>query len=307
MPLGKYEIFDAHCDTLHKIRNGGDLFDQALHFNLSAANRYARYIQVMAVWIDRENTKDCFVSAIRGIETCNKHKGNCQIIKTASELSTLTSGVGFLLGIEGGDALRGSLNNLQYLFDKGVRLVTLTWNHVNEISDSAMENKERGGLTSFGRAVVMEMERLGMAVDISHISEKGFWDVIDIAKKPVIASHSCAKTLCPHVRNLTDAQFDVLCENGGIVGINFYPTFLGGNTIDDILRHILHFLARGGKDYIGLGSDFDGVDRLPNGMCGTKDIYILAERLLKENLAESIVNQIFFQNMERYFLRILPK
>jgi len=307
MPSGKYEIFDGHCDTIHKVRAGRSLFDSTLHFNLSATNKYSKYIQVMAVWIDRKNTEDCFVSALQGLETCCALEETCPIIKTADDLLSFRTGVGFILGIEGGDALVGNIKNLQHLFDKGVRLITLTWNHTNEIADTAVDTEARGGLTSFGRTVVMDMERLGMAVDVSHISESAFWDVMDIAAKPVIASHSCAKAVCPHVRNLTDAQFDALCKNGGIVGINFYPTFLGGDTIDDILRHIIHFLARGGEEHIGFGSDFDGVDRLPSGMQGAEDMHRLVERLLQENISENIVRKVIFQNMEQYFLRVLPK
>jgi len=151
------------------------------------------------------------------------------------------------------------------------------------------------------------MERLGMAVDVSHISEKGFWDVIEVARKPIIASHSCAKGLCPHYRNLTEAQFMAICEGGGVVGVNFYPLFLGGNNVHDIIKHILYFLSLGGENHIGFGSDFDGIPNLPEGISGAGDVDKIINALLRENISEEIVRKITYANMEKYFLKVLPK
>ncbi len=297
-------VFDAHCDTLDKLRDGGSLERKDLEFNLSAARGYARYVQVMAVWIDPGRKETAYDFAVKGINRL-RVPSNC-IIKTKADLKCHTKGPAFLLGIEGGEPITEK-NDVARLFQKCVRLMTLTWNGANKISDAAMDEREDGGLTTFGREVIEEMENLGMAVDVSHISEKGFWDVIGVAKRPVIASHSCAKAICDHPRNLTDAQFAAIRQNRGMVGVNFYPEFLGGEDIEDVLRHILHFLAEDGEDYVGLGSDFDGISRTPHGLSGARDMCNLAERLLRENIAESVVRKVLYENMQNYFLRILPK
>ena len=298
-----WSIFDGHCDTLDKLRHGGILDDATLQFNLQAARKYARYVQVMAEWMDPEREEDAFAFAEKGIGRLRVP--DHQIIRTKEDLRRHTNGPGFLLGIEGGEAV-STVENITELFEKGVRLITLTWNGVNQISDTALDMRTPGGLTAFGREVVRKMEALGIAVDVSHISEKGFWDVLEVATAPIIASHSCAKALCDHPRNLTDAQFGAICKNDGMVGINFFPDFLGGDRMEDVLRHILHFLELGGEDCIGLGSDFDGIPAAPQGLSGTCDMYALLERMLQENIPESIVKKVAYTNMERYFLRILP-
>lgn len=307
MHSGDWQVFDAHCDTLGRLYSGMHPQDAALQFSLPAVEKFGKYVQTMAFCICGERTKTPFSSALRGIEilqqTC---RGKTPLICRAEELQNHTAGTGMLLAIEGGEAIEGSMDKLRALFEKGVRLMTLTWNNTNEISDTAASPANPGGLTTFGREVVAEMEKLGMAVDVSHISEKGFWDVLETAKKPVIASHSCAAALCPHHRNLTDAQFVALCKNGGVAGVNFYPLFLGGNTVDDIVRHILHFLALGGENHIGFGSDFDGIQNLPEEICGAADFDKIINALLRGNISEEIVRKIAYTNMESYFLQILP-
>ncbi len=299
------EIFDAHCDTPGKLYDGADPLDPNLHFSLSKTQKYSRYVQIMAFCIVDRRREHPFSTALQGIERRQAFP-DTPLITTKRALSEHKSGTALLLAVEGGEAIEGSLDSLYMLFQKGVRILTLTWNNKNEIADPAARPENPGGLTPFGRAVIGEMERLGMAVDISHISEKGFWDVMETAKKPVIASHSCAMQLCPHPRNLTDSQFTALCKNGGIVGVNFYPLFLGGNTVDDIVRHVLHFLSLGGENHIGFGSDFDGIKILPEKLHGVGDFDTIIEALLRGNISEEIVRKIAYKNMENYFLQTLP-
>ncbi len=304
--MHSFKLFDAHCDTLDKLRSGGTLAQSTLHFNLPAARLYACCIQVMAVWIDAEKEKEPLPFALGRIARFHACMDNIPLLKTSRALRTHKKGPAFILSIEGGEAIESDLSNLQVLFDRGVRLITLTWNHPNRISDTAAHPQTPGGLTAFGKEVIGEMERLGMTVDVSHISEKGFWDTLEVAKKPVIASHSCSYAVHPHHRNLSDDQFCALCRTGGVVGINFYTDFLGGEHIEDIVRHIMHFLSLGGENHIGLGSDFDGIERLPIGICGVADTYKVLEALLQKNLPEEIVKKIAFGNMERYFAAVLP-
>lgn len=306
MHFSDLEIFDAHCDTLGKMIKNYDLKDT--HFSFLKAKKYMSYIQTMAFCIGDEYVQSPFYNAIKAIEYSNTYKKKAEILLSKQDLNkTGNNKTAFLLAIEGGEAIEGSLEKLRILFSKGVRILTLTWNNKNEISDTALFPGESDGLTKFGYCVVKEMEKLGMAVDVSHISEKGFWDVLECASKPIIASHSCSKHICSHPRNLSDEQFIGISKNGGVVGINFYPLFLGGNKMEDILNHIFHFLSLGGENHIGFGSDFDGIPFLPEGMKSVADLDKLINMLLQENISEGIVRKIAYQNLFNYFNEILPE
>jgi membrane dipeptidase len=165
-----------------------------------------------------------------------------------------------LLAVENSDVLERSLNVLRVLHKLGVRSIGLTHNIRSWAADGNAEMATGGGLSEFGVQVVEEMNRLGMLVDISHISEAGFWDVMRVSKRPVIASHSCCKALCNHPRNLTDKQLEALAENGGSVGITFVPQFIDPQrvTLHRLLDHVDHAVQVAGADHVGIGSDFDG-------------------------------------------------
>ena len=148
------------------------------------------------------------------------------------------------------------------------------------------------------------MERLGILVDVSHLSEKGFWDVAECAQYPFIASHSCAKALCGHARNLTDEQIRAIANSGGCIGVNFYPEFLANDgicSIDTIAKHTAHLINIGGEESVAIGSDFDGVECLPDGMSGVADMQYLADAFSKEGISAAQTERIMFKNMYRVF------
>ena len=210
-----------------------------------------------------------------------------------------------MLSIEGGEALAGELYVLRMLYKLGVRSICLTWNNRNEIADGLYEKDTRGGLTTFGKEVVREMNRLGMIVDVSHLSNQGFWDVIETTKKPIIASHSNAKKICPHIRNLDNEQIIALHRNGGVMGINLCDEFISDDNPDvlNIIRHIEHIASLVGVDHVGIGADFDGVERLPNGINGVQDITKILEELRKLNYKQEDIAKIAGGN----FLRIIKE
>lgn len=297
------KIFDAHCDTLDLLTENNSLFDCDTHYNFNKASKYGTHIQVTAIWIDAAKHNPCERTDALIDRFFNETK-NVNVIKTKADLIS-ADGVGVILGIEGGEPIGADIENIQKIFDKGVRILTLVWNHDNAIGGCAMSGK--AGLTDFGKKAVLKMESLGIMVDVSHLSEKGFYDVFETAEKPFIASHSNSKKVCPHFRNLTDDQFKCLIKCGGVTGINFCPDFLGENAdIDTIAAHIEHFMALGGEDNVGLGADFDGVDSLPRGICGTQDLYKIINRLLRLNYTERQAEKIFYENMARVFKDILP-
>jgi len=184
--------------------------------------------------------------------------------------------------------------------------MTLTWNSSCEIGDGA-DAKSPKGLTNFGKEVIAEMERQNIAIDISHASDALFYDVASLTAKPFLATHSNSRTLCGHRRNLTDEPFQVIRDRGGLVGINFVPEFLNESGIadlQDVLKHVEHFLALGGERCLAVGSDFDGIGTLPSGITGVESIENLAEEMLRHNYSENLVHSILFDNAYHFFLSL---
>ena len=210
------------------------------------------------------------------------------------------------LTIENGEVAEGKIENLQKFYDMGVRLVTLTWNDENCFGFPHSKNREemQRGLKGFGKEAVSCMQDLGMIVDVSHLSDGGFYDVADIAKKPFVASHSNCRELAPATRNLTDDMIRILAEHGGVAGINFEPTFLNKNQEDKLSRvermcdHVEHFIRIGGVECVGIGTDFDGISgQFEIEECTQMEMLFVA--LHKRGLSEDTLEKIAFHNVER--------
>lgn len=301
-----FGIFDAHCDTLIKISESDNLYDADRSFNLKYAGKYGYFIQVMAIWLDIEKDADNIDSRISQYTDLfyrelskNQHVNH---IKTKDDLIKATEGINLILGIEGGEAIGNDINNIAKLYEKGVRIITLTWNFPNLISEP---NQYAGGLTDFGRDVVKEMNRLGIVVDVSHLSDRGFYDVAELSAKPFIASHSNSRAICNNARNITDDMFKILIKKGGVTGINLFYAFLNDEKshadMNDIIRHIEHFMSLGGEKNVGIGSDFDGIAYPPDCCKNTAALGNIYEALLKLNYNEDVVRDIMSRNMERVF------
>ena len=214
----------------------------------------------------------------------------------------------FIYSVEGCDLLDGSLSLLSEWRSRGVRMAALTWNYENCLGVPA-KNDKTSPLKPFGREAVLEMARLGIAPDLSHLNERGFWDVMETGVKP-LASHSCCAALCGHPRNLTDEQLRALFQAGGYVGVNFYPHFLrdeGEASIEDVCDHVLHMLDMGGEGMIGFGSDFDGIECKPQGLSGPQDFPALLSALGARGLTEAQVAGIAGKNLLAYYDRIDPR
>lgn len=209
------------------------------------------------------------------------------------------------LTIEGGEAFGENVGTVTDYARMGVLAAAIVWNNENRLAHPA-KGGSREGLTPFGRAVVAEMRRLHMAVDISHLNERGSDEVMD-APRPCMASHSCARSLCDHPRNLTDRQLKKLFAAGGFVGVNFYVPFLtdkGCATMDTVIDHIAHMCAMGGENHVGLGSDFDGIDEYPAGLRRAEDVPALLERLLQRGFSDALVKRIAGENFAAYLDRV---
>jgi membrane dipeptidase len=216
--------------------------------------------------------------------------------------------LGILLSVEGGEILGEDLFMLDIIFKLGVRALGLTWNQRNAIGAGVGEADMRYKLSNFGQEVVRRMNKLGMLVDVSHLNEAGFWHVLEVSQNPIAATHSCAKVLCAHPRNLTDQQLRALARHKGVIGVNFYPRFLketGVATRQDVVRHICHIAEVAGVETVGLGSDFDGIEETPEGLGHVGEYNYLRDDLMKTGFSSREVEQIMGGNFMRLLSDVL--
>ncbi|MGG0184452.1 dipeptidase [Bacillus rhizoplanae] len=263
------KIFDAHCDVLWQLwmGKGKKSFqnDSSLHITYDQLKQNGGSVQCFAIYVPEEVPYgQRFAVALEMTNIFHEQilaLPNIKWIRTKEDIQRLGKDeIGALLTLEGCDAIGNELEKLKTLYYLGVRSVGLTWNYANLVADGALESRG-GGLTLFGKKAVDELNRYKVWTDVSHLSEKGFWDVIELANH-LIASHSNSYELCQHPRNLTNEQIKALIQKDGMIGITFVPMFLAANKsvcMDDILRHVEHVCMLGGEKNVGFGSDFDGI------------------------------------------------
>lgn len=307
------KIIDLHCDILLRLYDskGNIKFRNApeLDTNFEKLRKGGVHVQAFAIFIDPDMKSDeKFQAALDQIhyfytDVLGNHP-TMKLMKNWSDFDQLKEGeIGALLTLEGVDAIGNDLQKLSILSELGVRSIGLTWNNANLAADGAGE-KRGAGLTTFGREIVQFNNKHKILTDVSHLSERAFWDVMDEAMYP-IASHSNARSLCDHVRNLTDEQAKVMFDKNGMIHVVFYPGFVketGEVSISDLIAHIDHFCSLGGVKQIGLGSDFDGI---PSKIIGLEDASMypnLINELLKR-YSEDEVKGFAYQN----FLDHRPK
>lgn len=313
-------ICDCHCDTLTELYNkNASLYENEQHFDIKRQIALGGGLQFCAIYVPTEVFR--YQGGLR-YTLCLLDKYNQEIkklhengidvlqVRTAEDAgNVLKHKAATLLAIEEGGAIDGSLEALRCLYELGVRAMTLTWSNRNDIADGINEEATGSGLTLFGKQVVAEMNRLGMLVDVSHISTAGFWSVIETSTKPIIATHSNAKSLCSHPRNLNDEQIKALAQNGGLAGITFAGQFLEEDwhnaCIESVYKHIDYMLNLiGNDDHIGFGSDFDGISHPPYNIQGVQDYKPLIEYLSKYYSNETI-NKITHQNVINLLQKVL--
>lgn len=314
---------DMHCDTLMLFTENSEsnsLFknDKQVDFTkLKTGHALAQFFAIFMVneqfyqylhmepISDEEYIKRLYIGFTSEIE---KHRDMIDFAKSYDDyMKNKNAGImSAFLTIEDGRPINGDLNNLKKFYDLGVRLISLTWNYENcfGFPNSKDELIMRQGLKPFGIEAVQRMNELGIIVDVSHLSDGGFWDVVNYSRKPFVASHSNCRNISPHTRNLTDDMIRALGQTGSVSGINFGPDFLNENadnknsTIDAIISHIKYFKNIGGIDCVGFGSDFDGVF----GNLEVSDaslMPLILERLEREGFLPSEIDKIAYGNVER--------
>ena len=303
-------VFDLHCDTalalLGKSRNeAGSLKKNELHIDLERASRLEGYCQCFACFttpiMEELGNLSPVVTFERELATIqrevDKNKRLIGIVYSADQVedNRQKGKMSALLTIEGTAGFGYDPALLENLFQIGFLITTLGWNEANELTGS---NVTGGGLTEKGREYVKEAQRLGMLVDVSHISDEGFWDIMDCTQAPIVATHSNSRAIWEHSRNLTDEMFRAICRTGGVAGINQFGEFVGTNsTLDTVCDHIFHFmdLDPSGR-HIALGGDLDGCSYFSQGFEGIQSYPALADRLLERGMSETTIRDIFWNN-----------
>ena len=308
--MKKIPYFDGHCDTIYRCYSTGEgIASNAGHVALDRIHGFDRYAQIFTFFWDAAEAPARGMFAVAGEmyelfqNELEKHSDVIAQCRTAEEIlaNNAAGKVSALLSVEGADLLDCDPEKIWIARDWGVKLINPTWNRANALSGSHCEDKERG-LSDRGRAFVRNAAQAGILMDVSHLSERGFWDLMELTDKPVVASHSNARCVYDHSRSLTDDQFRAICQTGGTVGLNFYTDFVGRPaTLDQFRRHLDHFLHLGGEDTIALGADFDGCDSLVEGIGGIQDIPMLWKYLAECGYSEQLLEKLFWNNWLKLF------
>lgn len=310
-------LFDLHCDTaLTLYKQQLSLGSNECHIDLDRAAKYPHYAQVMAIWSakrldDRAAYRQYHHAADYFLRQADAERGRAMICRTAEDLHAAwdSNRTALFWAVEDARILEGEIDRLPVLFARGVRFLTLAWGSSSCICGA---HNTGDGLTDFGREVVRCCFELGIAPDISHGSDAAMDETIAMAQaagKPVIATHSNSRSVCAHNRNLTDAQFCAIRDLGGIVGISLCPEHLradGPASVEDIVRHIEHYLSLGGENTVALGADLDGTS-LPEGFSGIEDISSIADALAAHGHSEACIDAIFSGNALRFVEKNLHK
>ncbi|MBR6812809.1 MAG: membrane dipeptidase [Oscillospiraceae bacterium] len=302
--MNSIPYFDAHADTLSMCAfTGRELAENCGHVDLKRAAQYGKFAQFFSIFADGKGSSDIreyydkILAVILG--EIKKNEDVAVLCKNAQDLENAGDKRCILISVEGAELIGCCEEGLKKAWEDGVRMLTLTWNHDNDLAGSCAGEGNRG-LTQRGREVVKLADELGVIIDVSHSSEKTFWDVAEVSTKPFIASHSNSAAVWPHRRNLTNDQFSHIVKCGGVAGLNMYADFLGDKVdMACVVRHIENFMSLGGEKNVALGGDLDGCDRLPEGMNGLQDMPLIYEALLRLNYNEDVVRDIFYNNLKR--------
>ncbi|MBU0492791.1 MAG: dipeptidase [Chloroflexi bacterium] len=324
-------VIDGHCDSLARVvRESVDLAERQSdgHLDLPRLREGGVTAQIFAVFtarMDRPVVFDpldlalCMVDAL--YQQIAAHPDQLMLATSARDIEQAQAEgkVAAILGLEGGEPLgedrqwserwdQPRLDRLRMFYRLGVRNIGLTWSTRNALADGVFEAQTGGGLSKYGRAVVQEMNRLGIVVDIAHLAPAGVRDVLALTEMPIIASHANARTVYDNPRNLTDEQLEAVARNGGVVGVTFVPGFIDAEcvTLDRLLDHIDHIVRVAGIDHVGLGSDFDGYgsnNQMPE-VRDAADVPVITAGLVARGYAEADVLKFLGQNYLRVFRQV---
>jgi membrane dipeptidase len=352
-------VVDTHNDILSQTMEKGVVFDQDLrgqtHSDLARWKQGGVDVQFFSVWCDGKQVNP-FAFAVRQMDTLDavakRNPDKIVLVNSTNQLLKVVNQqkIAALFGVEGGHMIENDLGKLDYFYKRGARYMTLTWNNSTGWATSALDETfkkelKHKGLTDFGKEVIKRMNRLGMMVDVSHVGEQTFWDVIQTTTKPVIASHSSVYSLCPHQRNLKDEQIRAIAKNGGVIQVNFYSAFLDSTytkrankfaeshklekdsltkaglteyKIEEyllnkykseaqdlrpplalLMQHIEYIINLVGVDFVGLGSDFDGIESTPLQLDDVTTYPLITNYLVEKGYSNIDISKILGGNLFR--------
>lgn len=307
--MSKYPIFDGHCDTATELWRRNQSLDRTdCMVSLPDAKELGGYGQFFAfcTYGGLDLGYSCEDLLYRPyayfMEELARQKERIVLCRTMADLDAAAEQrkAGAFLALEGAEGIQCDPGRLDELYNMGIRMVTLTWNANNALAGSAKEDGP--GLSRQGREFVRKAQGLGIMVDVSHISDRAFWDIMDIAERPVVASHSNSRRLCGHGRNLTDEQFLALCQLNGSAGLNLYSYFLaedGNADLETVYRHLDHFLTLSGGGHVALGGDLDGCDSLPKGFRSLRDHMKLTDLLEEKEFSPEMILEITSKTLKK--------
>lgn len=324
------KVIDMHCDTISEINRmicegkNISLRDNHLNISLEKMKKGDYLLQNFAMFTPLKRVKDPIEHVQHLIDTfyleMEKNQDMIQMVKSYDDIinNINNNKMSALLTLEEGAVVHNDLAYLRNYYRLGVRMITLTWNYENGIGFPNFDMNDdthgfhccdnQNGLTDFGIQYVKECEKLGIIIDVSHLSDAGFYDVLKYTTKPFVASHSNARAVCDHARNMTDDMIRALAKRGGVMGINFASDFLKeGDTmsrVSSMVEHIQHIQEVGGIDCIGLGSDFDGI-RQNLELKDASYMPVLYQALRDANFSEEDIEKIFYKNVLRVYKEVL--
>lgn len=318
------KILDMHCDTIYRLYfenpDGATLKNNSLQVDLEKLKKVGALGQFFALFFDSQDERELKPGETPWDVFTNMHRlyrdeiakfphliG--EALSYEDILANKKKGIlSSILTLEGGEPVMGDMDKLRKIYDMGVRLITLTWNNENDLAyPNKYENFRELGLKDKGIESIHLMNKLGMIIDVSHLSDGGFWDVVRHSSKPFLASHSNARELWNHPRNLTDDMIRAMADRGGVTGLNFCSTFLDGSNlckVDDLVKHALYLIDKGGEDFLALGTDFDGIEN----SLEIKDIGEMEKldtALRRGGLTHSQLEKIYNKNILRVFKEVV--
>lgn len=323
-------VVDTHCDTLKCLMSmftrpkdsqwadrsniGMTVRSELGHIDVPRLKEGGVDTQVFAISSVRDRTRPYALRT--AMEMIDVFYRECE--KALDEITPVTKYANILkandeekiaaiLSIEGADVIEGKIGMLRVFYRLGVRMVGLVHSLRNELADGVVDNRTGGGLSELGVAAVEELTRLGVLVDISHLSDAGFWDLMEVTEGPVMASHSNARAVCNHPRNMTDEMINALAERGGVIGMNFAPGFVHPihATVQGVVDHIDYIVGLVGPKHVGLGSDFDGIPYTPEGLEDVTKMPNITKELVKRGYSEEDIKKILGENHLRLFKQVV--
>lgn len=312
----EYQLFDTHCDVAcAMMANHTGLREGGNQFSLKKLEKYQKSCQFYAIYVSPVLPQDeakryapqAYELLMREFEQNSDLLRFCTTYEDAQKAAEEGRHAAFL-SLENSAWMEGDPKKLAEYREKGVRLVSLT-HRLDNLYGCGNDTQDDTGLTELGKRFTREIYDQNLLFDVSHLSFKSFWDAAEIAGgRPIVASHSSAYAVCPHVRNLTDEQFGVIRDSGGYVGVNLYEKFLreqGRCTVEDVIRHLEHFFELGGEKLVGFGADLDGIDLMPEGMTGVDGMYLIADEMVRRNYPSELIEGVFYQNGMDFLKKVL--